>query len=216
MDRPFRGRSRGIEIRLGEEERRLLSQLLGQLDELLDDGTEATDPADPLAALVGLDAASVGSLGDLDDRSGRAGGLPDDPAIARLLPDASRDDPQAAAEFRRLTEAGLRARKRQRARRAAEVLADPTTSMLGADDAVGLLTALTDLRLVLSERLGLATDEDADLLHRTLARRLSEGTPQDAWSATAAIYDLLTWWQESLVAALSSRPFRRSTATPSS
>jgi hypothetical protein len=218
MDRPFRGRSRGIEIRLGEEERLLLSQLLGQLDELLDDGSgELADSADPLAALVGMDASSVGefSLNDQDDRSARAGGLPDDPAVARLLPDGSRDDPKAAAEFRRFTEAGLRARKRRRARRAAEVLGDPAASMLGAEDAIGLLTSLTDLRLVLSERLGLRTDEDADLLHRTLARRLSEGGPQDAWSATAAIYDLLTWWQESLVAALSSRPFRRSTANPS-
>jgi hypothetical protein len=215
MDRPFRGRSRGIEIRLGEEERRLLSQLLGQLDELLDDGSgEPADSADPLAALVGLDAASVGEMSP-GDRPGRLGGLPDDPAVARLLPDGSRDDPHAAAEFRRLTESGLRARKRRRARRAAEVLADPTASMLGAEDAVGLLASLTDLRLVLSERLGLRTDEDADLLHRTLARRLSEGGPQDAWSATAAIYDLLTWWQESLVAALSSRPFRRATAHPS-
>jgi hypothetical protein len=219
MDRPFRGRSRGIEIRLGEEERRLLGQLLGQLDELLDDGTgDPADPADPLAALVGLEASPAGeiSLGDQDDRSARGAGLPDDPAVARLLPDGSRDDARAAAEFRRLTESGLRARKRRRARRAAEVLGDPSASMLGADDAVGLLTALTDLRLVLSERLGLRTDEDADLLHRTLARRLSEGAPQDAWSATAAIYDLLTWWQESLVAALSSRPFRRSTTAPSS
>ena len=69
-----------------------------------------------------------------------------------------------------------------------------------------LLTALTDLRLVLAERLGLRTDEDADVLHEQLARRLAEGVPQDAWSAAAAVYDFLTWWQESLVAALSSRP----------
>ena len=37
---------------------------------------------------------------------------PADPALARLLPSAHRDDDEVAAEFRRYTEQGLRARKR--------------------------------------------------------------------------------------------------------
>ena len=34
--------------------------------------------------------------------------IPDDPALQRLLPDAHRDDPEVAAEFRRFTERSLR------------------------------------------------------------------------------------------------------------
>jgi len=213
MDRPFRGRSRGVEVRLGEEERELLCHLLGQLDDLLDDGHDPAGELDPLAAMVGLDPSGMAGLGVVN--GGADGRGLDDPAIARLLPDGSRDDPEAAAEFRRLTESGLRARKRSRARRVAKALGDPSHPLLAPEDAVALVTSLTDLRLVLAERLELRTDEDADLLHKQLARRLAEGVAQDAWSATAAVYDLLTWWQESLVAALSSRPFRRSSAFPS-
>ncbi len=34
--------------------------------------------------------------------------IPEDPVLARLLPDAYRDDPEAAGEFRRYTEPALR------------------------------------------------------------------------------------------------------------
>ena len=42
--------------------------------------------------------------------------LPDDPVLARLLPDAYRDDPEASGEFRRYTEQGLRSGKAAAAR----------------------------------------------------------------------------------------------------
>ena len=211
-ERPFRGRTRGVEVHLDAGERQLLRHLLEQLDDLLDDGRPAS--SDPLAAIVGFDL----SMSDLDkpelevsDPDGSS--EPDqDPALARLLPDANREDPQVAAEFRRYTEGGLRARKRANARTAAAALAGAGPVLLGAEEAGALLTSLTDVRLVLAERLGLRTDEDAAELHRELTVRAAHaeaGAGADGWAAIAAIYDILTWWQESLVAALSSRPYKR-------
>jgi Domain of unknown function (DUF2017) len=219
-ERPFRGRTRGVEVHLDAGERELLRHLLAQLDDLLDDGRPAS--TDPLAALVGFDLSAA----DLEDQPGADGnavvdgepdgeldGEPDeDPALARLLPEGNRDDPVAAAEFRRYTEGGLRARKRANARTASAALAGAGPVMLGAEEAMALLTSLTDVRLVLAERLGLRSDEDAAELHRLLTLRAvspEAGDGQDRWAAIAAIYDILTWWQESLVAALSSRPYRR-------
>jgi hypothetical protein len=208
MGRPFKGRSRGVEVTLDAGERQLLVQLLGQLDELLDDGRPAS--TDPLAALVGFDLAMPAGPDD-----GPPAGLPQDPALARLLPDAHRDDPELAAEFRRLTETGLRSRKRQNARVAADALGRDGGRggpLLATEEAAALVTSLTDLRLVLAERLELRTDEDATDLHHELRRRMASGSTDgaDPWAAAAALYDVLTWWQECLVAALTSRKQRRS------
>ena len=40
---------------------------------------------------------------------------PEDPVLARLLPDGYRDDPEAAGEFRKYTEPSLRSAKHQAA-----------------------------------------------------------------------------------------------------
>jgi Domain of unknown function (DUF2017) len=216
MGRPFKGRGAGIEVGLDAGERDLLVHLLGQLDQLLDDGRSLSD--DPLAQLVGFDlrlpdaetTPAPGTAGQDPVGQGPAG---QDPALARLLPEANRQDPAAAAEFRRLTETGLRSRKRRNARLAADALSAPATGRvtLGGDEAAALLTALTDLRLVLAERLDLRTEQDADRLHQVLRQRMADPAGgADPWAATAAVYDLLTWWQEALVAALTSRKQRRS------
>jgi hypothetical protein len=193
MGEPFRATRRGLEIRLSGDERELLANLFGQLDELLDDGRPVSDdPFDEFAVLTGL-----GDLGN-----GEAPKTPDDPALARLLPEANRDDAEAAAEFRRLTESGLRARKRAGARLAAEVLRREGTPALDGDESQTLLKALTDLRLVLGERLGLKTDEDAVRLGAQLAFGIE---PYEGWRPLAATYELLQYLQESLVQALMSK-----------
>ena len=86
-----------LEARLEPVEARLLTTMATDLLELLGPGQGAD--ADPLAAMVGL------SSGPLEQ--------PADPALARLLPDAYGDDDEAAAEFRRYTEADLRAEGRE-------------------------------------------------------------------------------------------------------
>jgi hypothetical protein len=122
----------------------------------------------------------------------------EDPAVRRLFPIANRADPEAAAEFARLSEAGLRQRKRDNLLRAAAVLDVSDTIELTAADAHAVLVALTDVRVVIGERLGLRSDEDAASLDSAVAE-LDESDPRLHF---VLVYDFLTWLQESLAVAL--------------
>ena len=192
MRQPFKSVRAGIQVNLDQDEREIVVQLLGQLDDLLDDGLESS--ADPLAAMVGMSGIDP-------DASQAPPTPPSDPAVARLLPEGNRDDPDASAEYRRLTEFGLRARKRSGARLAAAALARPEPVVLATEEGLALLKSLTDVRLVLGERLELRTDEDAEKLHERLWA--NDGDP--TWLATAWIYESLTSWQEYLVAAVAKK-----------
>ena len=128
---------------------------------------------------------------------------PDDPAVHRLLPDASRDDPAVAGEFRRLTEDDLRAAKLSRLSWLWSALQHDGPVVPEAQ-APAVAATLTDLRLVLADRLGIRTDEDADRLLRTVGRRRRHGT-DEVRAYLATVYDALTWLQESLVQAMLAR-----------
>ncbi|WP_298462534.1 DUF2017 domain-containing protein [uncultured Cellulomonas sp.] len=154
---------------------------------------------------------------------------PVDPAVRRLLPDASRDDDGVAAEFRRLTEADLRAAKIGRLRDLWQALSgggdhvpglgldDDLDLAVTRDDAPAFAAALTDVRLVLADRLGLESEEDADRLYTSLEEQAAAEeagwVPDDdrpAREVVAAeiraylgsVYAALTWLQESLMALL--------------
>ena len=130
---------------------------------------------------------------------------PSDPALARLLPPASRDDADQAAEFRRLTEHGLRSRKAATITTAIEALegATPPKVEIDLDQGRALAIALTDARLILGERLGLRTDEDSERLHEELEAALTGQVELDPGTATKmAYYDFLSWLQESVTTAL--------------
>ncbi|MEJ7689426.1 MAG: DUF2017 domain-containing protein [Nocardioidaceae bacterium] len=152
----FRHRRRGmVAVELPPYAAGLLASLVRQLVELLSDGeARATATEDPLEAMLDL-----GSPRD----------TPQDPALLRLLPDAHRDDPEAAAEFRRFTERGLRESKVADAMVVLEALGLPDDEHGEADLEFELdpeqqrawMRCLTDLRLTLAERLGVtAEDED--------------------------------------------------------
>jgi hypothetical protein len=199
MGQPFESDGTPIRVGLDAQERQLLAHLLDEVGELLDDGRQPGN--DPLAELVGFDLQLPEDFpsegpGDATD----APGAREDPALARLLPQGHRDDPRLAAEFRRLTETGLRSRKRARLALASAALQRPGSVMLNPDEAAALLKGLTDIRLVLGERLGLRNDDDAEVIVDAL-RRLPDG--DDPWVSAVLLYDVLTWWQESLVTALS-------------
>jgi len=67
------------------------------------------------------------------------------------------------------------------------------------------VVALTDVRLLLGERLGLRTDEDADALQDRLEAAAEDDAAQDDPQLyLAAYYDFMTWLQESLTQALMS------------
>ena len=126
--------------------------------------------------------------------------MPRDPALERLLPTAHREDPAMAAEFRRLTEHGLRERKATNLATAISALLTPDGDKVSLDpeQAQAMVVALTDVRLLLGERLGLRTDDDADALQD----RLEAASEGDSELYLAAYYDFMTWLQESLTQAL--------------
>lgn len=198
--------------RSGDEFDRLLAQAgLSHLD-----GDPPSDPAreaaseptkDPTAAAT--DSAmppaqaapgSTDNLDDLDDPER-------DPALDRLLPDAHRDDPLLAAEFRRMAARGLRARKAANLERSIAALARtpegrPSEEVrLDEEEAQAFVVALTDVRLVVGDRLQLRVDSDADQLELALAGGTLDA--QAAW--LVAVYDFLTWLQESLTQAMLDR-----------
>jgi hypothetical protein len=84
---------------------------------------------------------------------------PLDPALARLLPDAYRDDRQAASEHRQLTELALVERKVANARILMSSL-EQSMVQLDAGAVQSWLRTLTDLRLTIAARLQIETDDD--------------------------------------------------------
>ena len=172
----FKRSRRGIEARVEAVESRVLAQCAEELLELLGDSDEVPD--DPIAAMVGIASGDVA--------------LPEDPALARLLPDAYGDDPAAATDFRRYTEADLRAGKRAAASTALAQLvplAEGGRLVLDREQADAWLSWLNDIRLVLGTRLAVTED-------------LEEVEPDDPRAPVLGVYGWLGWLQESLISCL--------------
>jgi len=137
------------------------------------------------------------SMDDLARLLGQAGPAtpPDDPVLARLLPDAYADDTEAAGDFRRFTEQELRNGKAAAARTVLATLPEEGGRVrLSEEEAQVWLRALNDVRLALGVRLSITEDFDA---------RAADLDPADPRSAYMWIYDWLTFLQETLVRALS-------------
>ena len=231
MAKAFRRRASGAALRFAARldplERATVAGLMEQVYALLGpfepEPTLAPNPADAsdptrgggddfesiVAGLSGLGGAAMGVSVAAEDQ----GEWPDpgpvppdarsfgerDPALERLLPTAHRGDDQAAAEFRRLTEPGLRRRKADNLRVAITALTrDSDAVELTEPQAVAMLVALTDVRLVLGERLGLREDDDVERLEQAA----DELDADDPLHYALAVYDFLSWLQESLALAM--------------
>jgi hypothetical protein len=186
-------RRRGDRVRLSLEaaEVALLTFLIAQVLDLLADVSAegADDPAEPE------------SIEELLDDSLEPVETPEDPVLLRLLPDAYRDDSDAAGEFRRLTEADLRATKRSGL---SQIVTDISTAGaphhrggvrldLDEDAAAAWLPALTDVRLALGTRIGITEDMEDE------RATMSVDSPRYAEIAT---YDWVSWLQDAMVRAL--------------
>ena len=177
----FKRSRRGVEAKLDRVEAHVLSRCATELLELL--GSAEDVSGDPLDALVGLSSDSTEP--------------PDDPALARLFPDAYGDDAAAATEFRRYTESDLRAGKRAAASDVLvmlqPLLEDGGKLVLDRDQADVWLSWLNDVRLVIGTRLGVAEDMDEE--------------PEDeaTWQVMQ-VYGWLAWLQESLLSCVDPRP----------
>ena len=196
MAKAFKRKGDRFVARLDSLEREVVAGLLEQTRDFLAPAprAETGDPFDDLVASM-----EVPSFQEATDP--RLEG-PRDPALERLLPSAHREDEAVAAEFRRLTEQGLRERKTANLTTAVDALrdADGDKVVLSAVQAQALVVGLTDVRLLLGERLGLRTDDDAD----ELAQRLDDADQDDPAMLLAAYYDFMTWLQESLTQSLMS------------
>src|SRR4051794_16175056 len=201
MARGFRrkghGRNTTYAAQLDSLERATVAGLMDQVHDLLDPPAPVPEDADDFASIVaglgmGVTVAAE-DQSDLDPDGARR-----DPALDRLLPTANRQDDEAAAEFRRLTETGLRQRKAGVLQTAADLLRGDDRLRLDAGQARVVLTALTDVRLVLGERMGLRTDDDVEVLEAA-AQDLD---PDDPLGYALAVYDFLTWLQETLASAM--------------
>jgi hypothetical protein len=170
----------------------LIRSLASQLVELLRNEVAAPNEAsDPLEAMLDFSGPTT---------------EPEDPVLARLFPTAYPDDEEAASEFRRFTEGGLRDNK---ANRAAAIIDDleeaglpPELTRDGMMIDVELeparaevwLRSFTDLRLALATRLEVEADDD---------ERWAALPDDDPRSQAHDIYQWVGYLQETLVEALS-------------
>ncbi len=164
----------GLRLRLDPDEAQLLDRLVTQLTALLQSHSSTALDPDPLFASLEV---------------GGSDATPEDPALARLFPDAFEDEGDASA-FRRLTEQGLVNRKLQDALEVtgalglgAETLTDETASVeidVTEKTMPAWVRTLTSLRLAIAARIGLERESDH-------ARLLAE----DETRGTVMVYDWL-------------------------
>jgi hypothetical protein len=195
----FRATRRGVTARFAAPQAGIIRTLVSQVAELVGGdrpggdippgGPVARSGDDPLgghwdspeefAALLGLSESTA---------------LPEDPVLARLLPDAYRDDAEAAGDFRRYTEQDLRSGKVAAARTVLATLPEDGGQVrLSTDDAQAWLRAINDVRLALGVRLSITEDFE---------QRMAGLDPEDPRLAYFWVYDWLTYLQETLVHAL--------------
>jgi len=245
--RAFRREGDELVAEVDPGEREVLATVVADVAELLgggrfEDRARETGSARPAAdGGAPHDAASLAVRLRLDPLP-----APDDPAVHRLLPDASRDDAEVAAEFRRLTEDDLRQQKIDRlavlfdaltvealghdhggdadADDAADDAADADAGGPGdgrrrrrrsrgrheavavvrvtRDRAPALAATLTDVRLVLGERLGVVDEEASERLEDEVVRGRPGDAAGQARQYLGSVFLALGWWQETLMACL--------------
>jgi hypothetical protein len=145
---PRRGGGASIVLDAGEVS--ILRSLVVQLLELVGPGPGAADAdADPLAELFAEGPSKP----------------PEDPALARLFPDAYEEQADAS-EFRRFTENDLRARKRDDALSVVRCLDRGDEPLdLTPQESRQWLGTFNDLRLTIGAYLDITEDDDNGLYH---------------------------------------------------
>jgi hypothetical protein len=194
-----------VTITFTSQEAHVLINLTEQLLELLAEGDGQSHQVDPLLHLVGISNADS---------------LPEDPVLRRLLPNAYSDE-QAAGEFRRYTEHGLREKKKAHALTIYEALLPQDEEWSGdtpldkgfltitfaTADAMAWLGGLNDLRLALAVRLGIGTEindkgrgatENTEPIHQKYELMVDS----DPMKAVYSVYSWIGWLQQSLLEAI--------------
>lgn len=141
----------GVQILFDFEEAAMLDQLVNQLILLMQSHSSTALDPDPLFASL--------EVGGSDER-------PDDPALARLFPDAFADTDESAS-FRRVTEQGLINRKLQDAIEVVAALGpvdqsetSPVGVVISATSFPAWARTITAVRLAIAARIGLESAAD--------------------------------------------------------
>lgn len=206
--------------RLTRDERYVVAQVAEQVIELLESEVEGLDVDEGDADVDIPDGWPLAGVSD------EAPGVPADSAVARLLPDAAPTEPEVSAEFRRLTQQDVARRKVARlvdligrlVRAEESASATSSTALFSGDDlglgarevvvgraeAADVAAALTDLRLVLADRLEIVDEESAERLDAMVAaawegRGDAEGGSDDRVRLLGSVYVLTGFLQDSLV-----------------
>jgi Domain of unknown function (DUF2017) len=185
-------RDGGASVRLDAGEASLLRSLISQVMNLVASARPGGGQPDGRRA----DGNSGVDLAELEVLLAQDQPLdpPEDPVLARLLPDGYRDDPGAASEFRRYTEPSLREAKQDSAQTLLDTLpAKGGRIRLSGDQARAWLRALNDVRLAFGVRLEVTEDFE---------EQLAALDPEDPKVAAFEVYGWLGAVQASLVDAL--------------
>ena len=184
-------RSRRVIATFSGFEADLLRSLAGQLVELLrNEAAVPDDGRDPLEAML--------------DFSGPTD-APEDPVLARLFPTAYAEDDEAASEFRRFTEGGLRDGKARAAAQVIDTLEEAGLPPQLEEDGLMIdveldeqaaqtwLRSFTDVRLALAVRLGVEEGDEQVWF---------EMPDEDPRAQAHDIFEWVGYLQETLVQAL--------------
>jgi hypothetical protein len=184
-------RDGGVTVRLSGGEATLLRTLVVPVMELLNDPERPSPPPSAEAPADDVFAELEKQFSQPDEPDPE---LSMDPVVARLLPDAYRDDPEKAGEFRKYTESSLREAKKYFAQTLLETLPPQGGKVrLTGDQARDWLRALNDMRLMFGVRLEVTEDFEG---------QLAALDPKDPRAAAFEVYGWLGAVQESLVRAL--------------
>jgi hypothetical protein len=184
-------RDGGVTVRLSGGEATLLRTLVVPVMELLNDPDRPSPPSAPSEPTDDVFAELEKQFSQPDEPAPE---LSMDPVVARLLPDAYRDDPEKAVEFRKYTESSLREAKKYFAQTLLETLPPSGGKVrLNGDQARDWLRALNDIRLMFGVRLEVTEDFE---------EQLAALDPKDPRAAAFEVYGWLGAVQESLVRAL--------------
>jgi hypothetical protein len=190
-----RTRDGGVSVWLPPGEATLLRTLVVPVLDLLGESGRPSE--------TGYPQTQGGTADDLDRllaeaveaaEAAEAPSIPDDPVLARLLPDAYQEDPEAAGEFRKYTESSLREAKKYFAQTLLDTLPPSGGRVrLTGDQARDWMRALNDVRLMFGVRLEVTEDFE---------EQLAALAPDDPKVAAFEVYGWLGAVQESLVRAL--------------
>ncbi|MGM0384698.1 MAG: DUF2017 family protein [Actinomycetota bacterium] len=199
----FAATTAGYASRLDTSERAVLARVVEDVAVLVSDGEEERSAGDDPIAHLDFEPAEA------EERPNS------DPALARLFPPMSVSDPDLAAEMRGLTVDEVRRSKLANLAVVARTLASGAeTVLVRRGEELQWLAALTDVRLVLASRLGIDDDADSRRVHDLAVASAHDepgddepggdgpGGDDERLVALASLYAGLTWWQESLLLAV--------------